>query len=507
MIRTRNAPSPTGYAHLGTIYQSMIDKAYAVRNNGAFILRIEDTDQNRFFEDAEATIMNGLDWFGLTPDESPIHGGNFGPYRQSERLNLYHKYAKELVDNGHAYYCFCSQERLQQIREKDQSEGKSPMYDKSCRNIDFAEAQKRFDAGEKAVIRMKVPENQKIVVNDLVRGDIEFDSNVVDDQVILKSDGYPTYHLAVVVDDHLMEITHVLRGPEWITSFPKHKLLYDFFGWKMPIFVHTPVITNMHDGKKLSKRDGHTSVDWYRFKGYLPEAVFNFIALLGWSHPEEKEIFSWDEYVKVFDLKDLSAASPKFDLVKLEWMNGQYFQSLENENFIKRLLEWLTYCSTNEFKGATEYVSNWTKTDYKRFFDFVSNLDEEKKILFAEITKPRIKKFEDLLPLNNFFIDEVNFDVDLLVQQKSKDKVFSHLKWFVSQFESCDWTLKGLKEIELQTIERAKELGWKTGEAFYPLRISLCGSKISPPLFESVFILGRQIVLDKLESSIKILAN
>ncbi|MDA1061248.1 MAG: glutamate--tRNA ligase, partial [bacterium] len=380
-----------------------------------------------------------------------------------------------------------------EVREKDQKEGRSPMYDKTCRNLDPIEAKKRVDSGESFVVRMKVPENQKIVVNDLIRGDIEFDSNTVDDQVILKSDGFPTYHLAVVVDDHLMEISHVVRGQEWITSFPKHKVLYDYFGWEMPIFVHTPAVTNMNSGKKLSKRDGYTSVDWYRFIGYLPEAVFNFIALLGWSHPQEKEIFDWEEYVKVFDLKDLSAGSPKFDLVKLDWMSGQYFSALSDDDFIAKLFEWLEYCSTNEFKGATEYITTWTKNDYLQIKDFLMNLDDEKKKLFSEITKTRIKKFEDLLPLNSFFINEVEVNFDLLIKNRSKDEIMNHLNWFKDELENIsEWNLGNLKKLEEKTVKRAGELSWKVGEVFHPIRVMISGSTISPPLFESMYILGKE---------------
>ncbi|MEK9179558.1 MAG: glutamate--tRNA ligase, partial [Patescibacteria group bacterium] len=290
MVRTRIAPSPTGFPHIGTIYQAMLDRAYSLKNKGKFCIRIEDTDQSRLVQGAEQKIYEALDWFGLTEDESPRKGGNFGPYRQSERLPLYKKYAEELVKNEHAYYCFCTPERLDEMRKEQQKQGKSPLYDKRCRSLSVSETLKRVESGERHVIRMKIPNTGTITVPDNTRGDIVFSVEQVDDQVIMKSDGFPTYHLAVVVDDHLMEITHILRGSEWIPSFPKHKLLYDYFGWKMPIITHTPLITNM-DGSKMSKRHGHASVSWYQEEGFLPEAVLNFMSLLGWSHPEEKEIF------------------------------------------------------------------------------------------------------------------------------------------------------------------------------------------------------------------------
>ncbi len=501
-VRTRIAPSPTGYPHIGTIYQGLFDKAYALKHNGKFILRIEDTDQTRLVIDAEEALYKAFDWFNLTPDESTIHGGDFGPYRQSDRLDLYKKYANELLEKGHAYYCFCSKERLEQVREEQQKAGKTPMYDKHCRNLSKEEVQEKIDAGNEYVIRMKVPENEIIKVKDLVRGEIEFDSNLVDDQVIIKSDGFPTYHLAVVVDDILMEITHVVRGPEWITSFPKHKLLYDYFGWKMPEFVHTPMITNM-DGSKLSKRNGHSSVDWYKKRGILPEAVINFISLLGWSHPEEKEIFSFEEFVKVFDLKDLSAVSPKFDLTKLEWMNGQYIQALPNEELLDKLNAWLGFCIEGEYKGAAVYESHWTESDYEKLANFLSGLSLEDQLLFVEINKERIKKFEDLLPINKFFLYDLDFDADLLKGNRSESEIRDHLTWFYKEIETVKWDLADIKELELKVKNKADELQWKIGEVFAPIRVAIAASKVSPPLFESIYLLGRDSTLASLSKALK----
>jgi glutamyl-tRNA synthetase len=494
-VRTRIAPSPTGYPHIGTIYQVLFNKAYAVRNNGKFILRIEDTDQKRSVEGAEEALYKALDWFGLNPDESPKLGGPYSPYRQSERLDIYQKYAGELIDNGHAYYCFCTKERLEEVRVKQEKEGKTPMYDKHCRNLSMDEIMKKYNSGMEKVIRMKIPENTKIIVHDLIRGDIGFDSNLVDDQVIMKADGFPTYHLAAMVDDHLMEITNIVRGPEWITSFPKHKLLFEYFGWEMPEVVHTPMVTNM-DGSKLSKRNGHSSVDWYKKRGFLPEAVLNFISLLGWSHPEEKEIFTFDEFVKVFDLKDLSAVSPKFDLTKLEWMNGQYIQNLTNESLLDKLNAWLGFCINEEYQGAAAYESHWSNEDYEKMARFLASLSYEDQLLFVEINKERIKKFEDLLPLNKFFIDDVEVDKELLTANKNPEEVKKHLAWFYSELENAKWELTELKELEVKVKSKADELGWKVGEVFYPIRVAVAGSKISPPLFESIYILGRDKALN-----------
>lgn len=502
-VRTRIAPSPTGYPHIGTIYQGLFDKAYALKNDGKFIMRIEDTDQTRLVEDAEEALYKAFGWFGLTPDESPKQAGPYGPYRQSERLDIYEKYVKELIQNGHAYYCFCSKERLQEIRDAQQKAGKNTMYDKHCRNLSKDEVQAKIDAGEEHVVRMKIPENEKIIVSDLIRGDIEFDSNLVDDQVILKADGFPTYHLAMVVDDHLMEITHVVRGAEWITSFPKHKLLFDYFGWDMPVFVHTPLISNM-DGSKLSKRNGHSSVDWYKRQGFLPEAVINFISLLGWSHPEEKEVFSFEEFVEAFDLKDLSAVSPKFDIQKLEWMNGQYIQSLSNEELLERLNLWLGFCINEEYQGASEYESHWSSEDYELLVNFLVSLSFEDQLLFVEINKERIKKFEDLLPLNTLFIRDFEVDKELLLGKKTEEEVVSHLTWVYEELVQInDWNLSNLKEVEIKVKNKAEELGWKIGEVFYPIRIAVAGGKVSPPLFESIYLLGKDKSLAALSRVVK----
>lgn len=502
-IATRFAPSPTGFVHIGSIYQVLFDYTWAKKQNGRFVLRIEDTDQKRFNKDAEDAIYSALSWFGVDVTEGPRNGGDFGPYRQSERLDLYKKYANELIAKGYAYYCFCTPERLQQVRDEQTKNKKVPMYDKHCRNLSIEESKKRVDAGEKHVVRMKIPENQKIVCKDLIRGDIEFDSSGVDDQVILKSDGFPTYHLAVVVDDHLMQITNVVRGPEWISSFPKHKLLYEFFGWQMPEFFHTPMITNM-DGAKLSKRQGHSSVDWYRRRGFLPQTVFNFISLLGWSHPEQKEIFGYDEFVKLFDFKDVSAVSPKFDLVKLEWMSGQYMQNLTDGDLITRILEWLDYCINNtKYQGATEYQTEWTMDDYKNFQLFLSTLDNDKKNLFAQITKTRIKKFEDFLALCGFFFREKSADLDLsALLNKPVDEIKAHLTFVYELLNNCEWNLTDLKNIEAKLVARASEINWKIVEIFTPIRFAIFGSKVTPPLFESIYLYGKSPTLKNLSKII-----
>lgn len=464
MTRTRIAPSPTGYPHIGTVYQALFDYAFAHRHNGQFLVRIEDTDRTRFVEDAEERIYAALDWFQLTENESPRKGGEYAPYKQSERLDIYKKYALELVEKGHAYYCFCSKERLDEIRAQMQADKKIPMYDKHCRNLTHEDVQKKLDDKENYVIRMKIPEDTKTIVVDGLRGNIEFDSQNVDDQVIIKSDGYPTYHLAVVVDDHLMKITHVLRGEEWISSTPKHFLLFDYFGWEKPLFFHTPLIRNP-DKSKLSKRQGHTSVTWYQENGYLPEAILNYLALMGWSHPDEKEIFDITEFISQFDFKDLKPIGPVFDLQKLDWMNGQYIMKLDDTDLGEKIFKF-----------------------YKK------ELSKEIIDKTVPLIKERIKKLADYLPLSQFFFKQPEqYEIDLHPKKDLLEKIAQKLE------SVSDWKAENIGK-ELMSL--AQELGVKNGEFFMVLRIVITGKKISPPLNESMEILGKDESIQRIKKGV-----
>ncbi len=347
MIRTRIAPSPTGFAHIGTAYYAIYNYAFAKQNNGTFIVRIEDTDRNRFVEGSEQVILDALRWLHIPYDEGPDIGGPHSPYRQSERLPLYKKFAEELIEKKLAYYCFCTQERLDQIRKEMQERKETPRYDQLCLKLPIDESLKRVKAGEKHVIRMIIPENEKISWNDLVRGKVEFDSRVIDHQVILKTDGFPTYHLAVVIDDHAMNITHVMRGEEWISSAPKHILLYRYFGWELPEFAHMPLLRNT-DKSKMSKRKNDVSIFSYKERGYLPEALVNYLSLMGWSHPQEKDLFTMDEYIKVFSITRMQKTGPVFDIQKLTWMNQQYIQSLSLTDLKNRLKDFFPYLKTED---------------------------------------------------------------------------------------------------------------------------------------------------------------
>jgi glutamyl-tRNA synthetase len=323
-VRVRIAPSPTGYPHIGTIYQALFNFAYAKNREGKFLVRIEDTDRSRFVEGAEEVIFSSIDWARLPEDESPRHDGGVGPYRQSERLEIYHQYVQELLDKDKAYFAYYK--KADAGGKKDYTAKQEVVMETTESPLPPASVADMPENGD-WIVRMRVPKDVTITFRDEIRGDITFESKQVTEQVLLKSDKFPTYHLAVVVDDHLMNITHVVRGEEWISSTPKHILLYEYFGWEKPLFFHTPDLRNP-DKSKLSKRQGHTNVNWYREEGFLPEAMVNYLALLGWTHPEEKEIFSLSEFIAKFDLKDIRAVGPVFDLPKLTWMNQQYIMSM-----------------------------------------------------------------------------------------------------------------------------------------------------------------------------------
>lgn len=464
MVRTRIAPSPTGFPHIGTMYQALFDYAYAKRMGGSFIIRIEDTDQARLVAGAEDAIYKAFDWFGFIEDESPRKGGECGPYRQSERLDLYMKHALELVEQGHAYYCFCSKERLESVRKDRQAQKLPPMYDKFCRSLLRTETDEKLASGVPWVIRLKVPEDTTISVQDLIRGEITFQSEMVDDQVLIKSDGFPTYHLAVVVDDHLMKVTHIVRGEEWIPSAPKHVLLYDYFEWEKPVFFHTPILRNP-DKSKFSKRHGHTNVSWYRERGFLPEAILNYMALMGWSHPEGKDIFSLEEFISLFDLADVKPVGPIFDLKKLEWLNGQYIMKLSQDELFKEL---------------------------HTFYHDIYNKEILRKSI--PLVQERIKTFSEYAALAGFLYEEPQEYEQKLSEYKP---LIGKMK---SQLEKIDtWNADTIGEA-MQKCAEAE--GVKNRVFFMVLRIAISGKKITPPLNESMEILGKEECLRRLQKTV-----
>jgi len=471
-VRTRIAPSPTGYPHIGTIWQALVNFAYAKKNQGQFIVRIEDTDRERLVPQAEKKLFQALDWFGLVADESPVNQGDYGPYRQSERLDLYQQHAQQLIAKGQAYYCFCSQERLDQVRKKMVEEGKPPMYDRRCHQLDPQKAQARVDQGEEYVVRLKIPDQQTIVVSDLIRGEIKFDSTTVDDQILLKSDGFPTYHLAVVVDDHLMKITHMVRGEEWISSAPKIVLLYDYFAWQKPVFIHTPLLRNP-DKTKLSKRQSHTAVSWYRQEGYLPQAILNFLALLGWSHPQEKTTFSLDEYIKYFDLKDLSPAGPIVDLQKLDYLNGAYIRKTADKQLLQLIKQHLKF-----------------------------KIEDKKILKVIPLIKERINKLTDVNDLVEFLAKDVDYDKRLLFDRGGNSQLIK------KQLLEIEQKLKDIKDWNLEAITQAmrdvcNSRDYNRGQFFMTLRVAVTGRTVTPPLFESMEILGQEKTLKKISLALK----
>lgn len=461
MVRTRIAPSPTGFPHIGTIYQVLIDYAYARKHKGKFILRLEDTDRARFVEGAEEVIYSSLTWFGLEPDESPKIGGPFAPYRQSERLPMYKKYADELIAKGHAYYCFCTRERLEQMRKDQEAAHLPPMYDKTCLKLSKDEVKQKLDSGMAHVVRLHVPEHEKIAFDDIISGHIEFDSDVIDHQVILKSDGFPTYHFGVVVDDHLMEITHIFRGKEWISSTPKHVLLYQFFGWEMPIHGHLPLILN-EDGKgKLSKRHGHASVDYYRKLGYLPEAVLNYLSNIVWNHPDGKEIYPLSEFISLFDVTQITSQAPRFDLKKLDWVNGQYIR-MKSASELKKLI----YQHVNTLPSADDQLLDKILPLIRERMSTLSQFQPLAGFFFA-----RPKEFDR--PLNTSLVQILN---DIL--------------------PTAHW-----KHDELETLIRAtaEARAVKVKDLFMELRLAVTGKTVGPPLLESLEILGKEETLARLK--------
>ena len=458
--RTRIAPSPTGIAHLGTAYIAMRNLALARQKNGQFLIRIEDTDRERYVEGAVAVIFDAMKWLGYTHDEGPDVGGPHAPYTQSERLDIYQKYAEELVKNKHAYYCFCTKERLETVRKSQLEAKQLPRYDGHCRALTDTEIQANLKSNLPFVIRLAVPKGGVTVCHDPIRGDVSFDNSGIDDQVLLKSDGYPTYHLAVVVDDHLMGITHVVRGEEWLSSTPKHLLLYTAFGWVAPVFAHLPVIRNK-DKSKISKRKNDVSILSHRDRGYLPEALNNFMALMGWSHPEGKETFSLKEFLEVFSLDRVTKTAPIYDIDKLNYYNGYYIRELSDSELIERL--------------EAGFIPS----------DCPSSLVPS----LIPLVKSRLVTLRDFESLTDFFYRTPS-------TPEFNEEERTYLSVAKEILSACNWSKEG---IETTLVESVKAKGWKNGPFFAALRLAITGKKVSPPLTESMLILGRDVVLERLK--------
>lgn len=469
--RTRIAPSPTGFPHIGTMYQSLFDYALAHKHGGVFVVRIEDTDQTRKVEGAEEAIYKALEWLNIPEDESARMGGEYGPYRQSERLFLYKKHAEDLVESGHAYYCFCTKERLDEVRATQQHEKKPPMYDRKCRSLSAESVQEKLANTEPYVIRLKIPDEvdgkKTITLQDSLRGPIDFELELIDDQVLLKSDGFATYHLAVVVDDHLMNITDPIRGEEWISSWPKHALLYRAFGWPEIKYNHTPILRNM-DRSKMSKRHGHTNISWYQEHGIVPDALRNFLCLQGWSHPEGKEIFSLQEFIDLFEFKDVSPTGPAFDLTKLEWMNGEYIRMMSADALADHIYE---YTQTYKDGAYSRELIGYT----------------------VPLVQTRLKTLQDYDAYCRFFIEAPTaYEVELSDQADIFAKIVADLV----RIDEKDWHADIIGE-HLQGT--AQDVGMAFGKFFMLVRVALTGKKITPPTNESMEILGKAECLKRLQ--------
>ncbi|MDP2935739.1 MAG: glutamate--tRNA ligase [Dehalococcoidia bacterium] len=476
LVRVRYAPSPTGSPHVGNIRTALFNWLFARHHGGRFILRIEDTDAARKIEGAEEEIMESLRWLGLDWDEGPVVGGDFGPYRQSERLSIYQDMARRLAEEDKAYYCYCSTERLAEMRAQQAKEKRPPGYDRRCRELPPSQR----PAGIPPLVRYKMPVEGKTTFHDLIRGDVTFDNAVLDDFVILKSDGYPTYHLANVVDDYLMEITHVMRADEWIPSTPRHLLLYEACGWRPPLFVHLPIILGP-DRAKLSKRHGATSLAAYRDQGYLPEAMLNFLALLGWSLDDKTEVLTKEDIVRHFSLERVGKTAAIFSLEKLDWMNGLYIRHLGAEDLRDRLMPFLD-------KGLPPEAPRPLSPGYV--------------LAIASLVQERLKKLSDVVELTDFFfVDDLSYDVSLLLGKSLKRDLASQA------LELSIQRLKPMAVFDAHSLEEtlrplAADLGLKTGAFFGLLRAAVTGRAVTPPLFESMALLGRERVMDRLEQAL-----
>jgi glutamyl-tRNA synthetase len=460
-IRVRIAPSPTGDPHVGTAYTALFNYVFAKKHGGKFILRIEDTDQTRARASSEQQIFSSLKWLGLNWDEGPDCGGPYGPYRQSERLDIYREYTQKLVDSGHAYACFCTAERLDKVRAEQKAQNLTTRYDGHCRNLSKDEVAKLKAAGTPHVIRLRVPTDGVTRFEDLLRGELQFDNERIDDQVLMKTDGFPTYHLANVVDDHLMKITHVIRAEEWISSTPKHVLLYRAFGWEEPVFSHLPLLRNS-DRSKISKRKNPVSLTYYRRAGMLPEAIVNFLALMGWSYGDDKEIFTLNEMIEVFDLKKISIGGPVFDMVKLTWLNQHYMHKMDEDAFV----------------------------DYIREEIFTKDYLRRLKPLALE----RMSRFEQFVDNNTFFFNgALDYKhVEVMPASKDKDAVREMLQQLLEQLDELyDWQNKPLHDV---LNAHREKIGWKPKDYFMTIRLIVTGRKDSPPLTESMELIGREIV-------------
>lgn len=477
LIRVRFAPSPTGYLHVGGLRTALYNYLFARKYNGTFILRIEDTDRARYVEAAVENLIQTLTWSGIGFDEGPEKGGKFSPYIQSQRLGIYQKHADILLERKKAYRCFCTPERLEEMRKKQEKMKVSPKYDRRCLRLTEEEVQRNLSDGVPFVVRVKIPESTTVAFEDVIREKVEFDSDQIDDQVLMKSDGYPTYHLANVVDDHLMEITHVIRGEEWLSSTPKHVLLYEYFGWKPPIFAHLPLLLNS-DRSKLSKRQGDVAVEEYRAKGYLPEALVNFVALLGWNPGTEQEVFSFGELIDQFSLEKVNKAGAVFNIEKLDWLNFEHFRRKPEEEVLQMLKDELRKSRFQQKHFADKYL-----------LMIISAMRE--RVSFA-------KDFIEKCPF--FFEGPVGYDKEV-VRKRWKGETSNHLKKLVEVFKRLE--NPGKEDYEAALNKTAESLSIGNGQLIHAVRLALSGVGVGPGLYDMLFILGKEESINRINAAIE----
>lgn len=487
-VRVRFAPSPTGYVHIGGLRTALYNYLFAKQQGGEYILRIEDTDRSRYVEGAIEGMLSAMEWSGVMHSEGPflengevVEKGEMGPYVQSKRLDIYKDYIDRLLESDNAYYCFCSKERLDEVREKQKASGETPRYDGKCRSVSLEDARKRAAAGEAHVIRMKLPENHDVVFEDLVRGKVTVNTSELDDQVLVKTDGYPTYHFAVIVDDHWMGITHIIRGQEWLPSTPKHVLLYEAFGWEAPKYVHLPNILNS-DKKKLSKRQGDVAVEDFSKKGYLPEALVNYVALLGWSPEDNEEIMSMDELIKKFSLERVSKSGGVFDVNKLNWVNSHYIKEKSIEELAELCLPYLIeagYLTADEVEVKMDWVTR-----------------------IVRMAQERISYLAQIVEFTKLFIGEtVELENEEVAEMLKGETVKEVLGAFKGQIGSVDVVDGDFAKAVFKAVQ--KETGIKGKNLFMPVRAALSGELHGPDMADVLVVLGKETIINRIDFVLK----
>lgn len=486
--RVRFAPSPTGHVHLGSARTALYNYLLAKKTGGQFILRIEDTDTKRFVQGAEEELIEGLKWLGITWDEGPDVGGPYGPYRQSQRIEIYKKYAQELVESGHAFYCFCTADHLTKVREDQQKRKLPPHYDGTCRNFTKEEAEARIKNGEKFVIRFKMAKEGTTTVHDHIRGDITVENSTLDDYILVKSDGFALYHLAAMVDDHLMKITHVIRGSEWLPTFPLHSLLYRAFGWEEPVFLHLSIFLKPSGKGKMSKRDSveatkdgySTFIGELKDLGYLPEAVDNWIALMGWSYDDHTEFFTLKDLAEKFSIDHLNPSPAAINFTKFDHFNGLHIRALSDEDLAQRIEPF--------FINA-----GYTTT-------------KEVLVKIAPLLKERLATLDDAVEMAGFFFKD---SVKPLLEDLTQKGLTQEQTLQIAR--ETEKVLKSQSTVDISVVEPpmrelVEKLGFSVGQVFGVLRVATTGQRISPPLFESMEIIGREKVLERIKNAIELLS-